>query len=116
MTEPAGISAPSPLPSPPGRATADLLGEFAVRGSAARRRVENGDRLPEGRRLGDPDGTGDDSPVHLLAEVRPHFLLDLLGEAGAGVVHREHDPSDIEGWVEVRSHERNVPQQLPETL
>ena len=31
-----------------------------------------------------------------VAEVLAHLGLDLLGEPGPGVVHREHDPAHVE--------------------
>ena len=49
-------------------------------------------------------------------EVLADLALDLLGEPGPGVVHREHDAADVERRVEVRLHQRDVAQQLTETL
>ena len=83
-TTPVGISAPSPLPSPPGRATAHLLRQLAVGDGSARRRIEHDDRLPERRRFRDPHRPRDDRPVDLGAEVLPHLALDLLRQLGCG--------------------------------
>src|SRR6478672_95763 len=76
---PAGIRAPSPLPSPPGRATAHLLGQIAIRLGAARRRVEHDDRLTERWRLAEAHGPGDDGLVDLGPEVRPDLRHHLVG-------------------------------------
>src|SRR5207302_5161257 len=73
-----GISAPSPLPSPLRRATAHLLGQLAVGNGATRGRIERDDRLAVGRCLREPDRTGHDVAAHLVAEVVPHLLHDLV--------------------------------------
>src|SRR3954452_8579816 len=89
---PVGMSAPSPLPSPPRRATAHLFRQFPVGLRASRCGVEHDDRLAERRRLGEPDGTGHDRLVDPGAEVLTHLGLDLIGETGPGVVHGQDDP------------------------
>ena len=86
---------------------------YAVR--APRGRVEHDDRLPERRRLREPHRARDHRLVHLVAEVLAHLGLDLLGEPGARVVHREHDPPHVERRVE-RPDQRHVAEQLAETL
>src|SRR3954447_9111551 len=93
---PAGISAPSPLPRPPRRATAHLLRQLPVRHGAPRSRVEHNDRLPERRRLGETHGARNHRLVHPAPEVLSHLLLHLVRELGPRVVHREHDPPDVE--------------------
>src|SRR5262249_21287217 len=77
-TSPFGMSPPSPLPNPPCRATAHLLGQLPIRECAPRGTVEHRHGLAEGRRLRDPDRAGDHRAVHLVAEVGSNFLLHLL--------------------------------------
>src|SRR5579875_1021509 len=82
-----GISAPRPLPSPLRRAIAHLLCKLSIGDRPARGGVEDGDGLPERRRLRQADRAGDHDAAHLLAEV----LADLGGHVGrvprARVVH-----------------------------
>src|SRR5687768_11879926 len=110
---PDGISAPSPLPSPPSRATADLLRQFAVCDGPPRGRVEGDDRLPERGRLREPDGTGNDRSTHFVTEVLPHLSHDLIGELRARVVHDADDRAHLERRVEVALHQVDVAEQLP---
>src|SRR5258706_509682 len=115
-TVPVGINAPSPLPSPPGRATTHLLGQLAICQSAPRGRIENRHRLAERGGLGDTHSPGDNRPVDLGPEMRPNLALHLLGELGPRVVHREHDAANVEGRVEIRFHEGDVSKELAEAL
>jgi hypothetical protein len=48
--------------------------------------------------------------------VRAHLLGDLVGQAGARVVHRQQDRGDVQQRVEVRAHELDVLEQLAEPL
>jgi hypothetical protein len=45
--------------------------------------------------------------------VRADLLGDLLGQAGAGVVHRQQDRRDVQRRVEVGPDELDVLEQLP---
>src|SRR5438128_4319042 len=111
-----GIRAPRPLPRPLRRTTAHLLGQLAVGDRPARGRIEHDDRLPEGRRLGEPDGAGDEVPADLRPEVVADLLGDLLRQLGACVVHREDDGADLELRIQVRLHQLDVPQELTQTF
>ena len=70
---PGGMSAPSPLPSPPRRATTHLFRQLPVRRRAARRGIEHDDRLPERRRLGETHRPRDHRLVHPGTEVLAHL-------------------------------------------
>src|SRR3954471_4794729 len=111
-----GISAPSPLPSPLRRATTDLLRQLAVGDGAARGRIECGDGLSVGRCLGQPDGPRHDRATDLVAEVPLHFLNDLVRELRTGVVHDEHDRTELQRLIEVLLDQCDVPQQLAQAL
>src|SRR5690348_7759018 len=96
-----GISAPMPLPSPLGRATAYLLGQLLVGHRAPRRRVEGADGLPEGWGLAQSDGSRDHVATDAVTEVLANLSHDLVGQLGPGVVHDEHDGGHLEAGVEV---------------
>ncbi len=54
--------------------------------------------------------------LHAVAEVRPDFLHDLIGELGPGVVHDKDDRGHLERGVEAFADELDVTQQLAQTL
>src|SRR2546421_3456615 len=111
-----GIRAPRPLPNPLRRATAYLLGQLPVGNRASRGRIEHDDRLPERRGLTQTHGARHDVAAHGCAEMLAHLLRHLLGELGAGVVHRQDDVGEFQRWVQVRLDELDVLEQLPQTL
>src|SRR6478609_8595998 len=86
-----GMRAPSPLPSPLRRATADLLRQFPVGDGAAGGWIERRDGLAEGRSLREPDRARDHDLADLVPEVRSHLLGHLVGELRPGVVHHQDD-------------------------
>ena len=43
-----------------------------------------------------------------------HFLHDLIGQLGPGVVHDQHDGAELQRLVQVLLHERHVAQELAE--
>ena len=57
------------------------------------------DRLAEAGRLAQPDTARDQRFVDFVAEVRDHFLHDLLGQVCPHVVHRHHDAFDLQGRI-----------------
>src|SRR3954471_2609090 len=112
----AGISAPKPLPSPLRRPTAYLLSQLAVRNRTPRGRIEHNHGLPERGRLRKADGPRHDAPADGGAEMLPYFPGHLLGQPGAGVIHRQHDVAELESRVEVLLDELHVLEELPQTL
>src|SRR5207248_3608751 len=62
------------------------------------------------------DGTRHDVVADPVSEVLPNLLDDLFRQAGAGVVHRQDDGTDLQIRVEVGLHQTDVAQQLPQTL
>src|SRR5207249_9037051 len=69
------------------------------------------DRLAVARRLGDPDVTRDDRLKDLSPEVAAYVLLDEVGEAGPPVVHGQQHRGDLQYWIQVRLHQRDVARQ-----
>src|SRR5947209_7012909 len=114
--EPGGMRAPRPLPSPPRRATAHLLGQLPVCGGAPGGRIEHDDGLPERRRLREAHSAGHHRPAHLRSEVLAYLADDLVAEAGASVVHGEHDRAHGQPWIQIALNELNVPNELAEAL
>src|SRR5437764_10543289 len=84
-----GIRAPRPRPRPLRRATAHLLGQLPIGNGSPGGRIERGDRLPERRRLGKSHGSRHQRAGHLLTEMGPDFMDDLIAELRPGVVHHE---------------------------
>ena len=79
-----------------------LLGELHVAGgTAARRVVENGGQSVTGR-LAEPDVARDDGGEHHVAKVGLEFLVNLVGEPEARVVHGEQETLDAQAGVEFR--------------
>ena len=133
---PVGISAASPRPRPPlrcgtiarhrgyrlgpRRATAPAVGDLPRRVEVAHRparaRVVGEHRLAVARRLGDLHAARDHGAQHRVAEVAADLVGDLVGELRAAVVHGQQDRRDVQVGVEVRPHEVDVRQQLPEPL
>src|SRR3954454_21873669 len=96
---PAPLVLPAPLPALPGppprpfavsATCSHLLRELQVghRPRAARVVADHGKAVARG--LPDADVTGDDGVEDELREVLPNLALDVLGEAGTTVVHRQH--------------------------
>src|SRR5690349_15422737 len=125
-----GISAPRPRPRPPMRgrllirfilaanlganvaatfracaAPRDLMRGLKVSDGSARARVVGHDGLTETGRLGDPHVARDRRGEHKVGEVVAHLGRDLVGEAGAAVVHREEHGADGQRGVQVRAHQ-----------
>src|SRR5262245_12100161 len=81
-----------------------LLRELEIGGGASRVDVVEQDRLAVARRLAEAHVPRNRAPEDALAEVRAHLILDLAAQVGAAIEHGEHDPLDLELWVERGLH------------
>ncbi len=71
-------------------------------------------RLAEARRLAHADVAGDDGLEHQLGEVLADLGLDVLGQTGPAVVHRQQHPRNRQPRVELTLHQRQGVQQAGE--
>src|SRR5262249_52912841 len=93
-----------------------LRGELNVSLAAGAAIIVKQHRLAMRRRLGHTHIARDDRGVDLLAEDAAHIVHDLVREAGALIVHGEHDAVDLELGVEADPDLLNRVQELRQSL
>src|ERR1700733_10020611 len=107
---------PRPIPFGRSATRGHLLGELEVGVCAGAVRVVVDNGLAKARRLPDPDVAGDDRIEHQFGEVLADLPLDILREAGSGVMHRQQHPGHSKPWIELALYERERVEQAGEAL
>src|SRR5687767_3053538 len=74
----------------------DLLTQAVVLGRAGGIRREAKDGFAVGRAFLEPNALADHGAKYFVAEYLPDLFLDVAGQRGPFVVHRDHDAEDLE--------------------